>query len=94
MTISPDQDITCDHAAAAPSGTTLEDTLQRLEEVLALGYRQGEGVPELRRCLEEFADDSTLVADHPNIVTARGHLAHWTWQAGDICESHRFEACF
>lgn len=92
MNALPGQGPNADHIGAPPSRAAVDEASQRLEEVLALGYRQGEGVSELGECLEELAGDPVLVPDHPDILTARGHLAHWIWQAGNIAEARELFA--
>lgn len=74
------------------SRTAAEDVSQRLEEVLAMGFRRGEGVLELRSCLDELADNPVLVPDHPDVITAHGHLAYWTWQDDDIAQARELFA--
>jgi hypothetical protein len=80
----PRFDPTLAGAPASAAEDAAQEAPQRFEDILPLGHRPGEAALEPPRCLGELVEDAVLLLGHPDVVPARGKLAHWTGQAGDI----------
>lgn len=84
MSAVPRFDPTLAGAPASAAEDAAQEAPQSFEDILPLGHRPGEAALEPPRCLGELVEDAVLLLGDPDVVPARGKLAHWTGQAGDI----------
>ncbi len=84
MSAVPGFDPTLAGAPASAAEDAAQEAPQRFEDIPPLEHLPGEVALEPPRCLGEPVEDAVLLPGHPDVVPARGQLAHWTGQAGDI----------